>query len=150
MKYPWGSRPKAASIFPAFRSCRRGCPWRFLQRPVPGPRHPGYFIARGFFLLYILFQTQSKTPDIQFLSLPTFTEDLLASFNTQDLADDPSTQDCRCVPRDLLKSTVPFRQVFARSFFKHIFLQLICQFVSQDSVQELPIRNQDSPYQGFW
>jgi hypothetical protein len=84
------------------------------------------------------------------LSLRAFTEELLASFNAQDQADDPSTQACRCVPRDLLKSPVPFSQVFPRSFFKHIFLHLIFQFASQDSVQELPIRNQDSPYQGFW
>ncbi len=38
----------------------------------------------------------------------------------------------------------------ARLFFKHTFLHLIFQFASQGSVQELPIRNQDSPYQGFW
>ena len=37
-----------------------------------------------------------------------------------------------------------------RLFFKHTFLHLIFQFVSQDSVQELPILNQISPYQGVW
>ncbi len=74
----------------------------------------------------------------------------MASFNAQDQADDPSTQDCRCVPRDFLITSVPFRQVFARPFFKHIFLHLIFQFASQGSGQELPIRNQDTPYQGFW
>ena len=33
---------------------------------------------------------------------------------------------------------------------KHNILHLILQFVPQGNVQELPIRNQDSPYQGFW
>ena len=32
---------------------------------------------------------------------------------------------------------------------KHNILHLILQFVPQGNVQELPIRNQDSPYQGF-
>ena len=51
LSYPWGSWPKAVSIFPGFRSCWRGCPWHFLQHTVPDPRHPGYFVTRGFFLL---------------------------------------------------------------------------------------------------
>jgi hypothetical protein len=161
-------------------------------------------------------QAQSKAPDIQFLSFHVSTEELLASFNTQDEApDDPSIQDCRCVPLDFLKTPFWFRQVFSRSplrvstkptqmfvvcpfsflqlpvripptslqalsrkefddnweefssasvvvhwtsstgylvriFFKHTCLHLILHFASQGSVQELPIRNQDSPYQGFW
>ena len=114
------------------------------------PDIPGISSHEAFSYYTSSLQTQSKVPDIQFLSLRAFTEELLASFNAQDQADDPSTQDCRCVPRDLFKSPVPFRQVFARPFFKHIFLHLIFQFASQGSVQELLIRNQDSPYQGFW
>ena len=39
----------------------------------------------------------------------------------------------------------------ARLFSKHTFLHLIFQYVSpQVSVKKLPIRNQDSPYPGFW
>jgi hypothetical protein len=114
------------------------------------PDIPGISSCAVFFFYEASLKAQSKAPDIQFLSLRVFTEDLLTSFNTKDQVDDPSTQDCRCVPRDLLKSPVPFSQVFARSFFKHIFLHLIFQFASQGSVQELLILNQDSPYQGFW
>ena len=47
-------------------------------------------------------QTQSKSPDIQFSSLCSSTEELLASFNAQDQAPhDPSTQDCQYDPRHL-------------------------------------------------
>jgi hypothetical protein len=113
------------------------------------PDIPGISSRVAFSFYTSSLQVQSKIPDIQFLSLRVFTEELLASFNAQDQTDDPSTQDCRCVPRDLLKSPVPFRQVCPRFFFNHVFLHLIFQFASQDSVQELPIRNQDSPYQVF-
>jgi hypothetical protein len=123
------------------------------------PDIPGISSREAFSFYTASLETQSKAPDIHFCLLHTSTEELLVSFNAQDEApDDPSTQDCRCVPRDFLKTPLLFRQVFSRSrftgylarfFFKNAFQHLSFQFVSQDSVQELPIHNQDSPYQGF-
>ena len=48
------------------------------------------------------------------LCLCVSTEVLLDSFNTQDQApDDPSSQDCQCVPRDFFVTSLHFRQVLS-------------------------------------
>ena len=58
----WSFRPKATSIFPAFRSGWRGYSRCFLQRPIPGPRHPWYFVSRGFFVWYNFFTGSIQGP----------------------------------------------------------------------------------------
>jgi hypothetical protein len=112
------------------------------------PDIPGISSRAAFSFYAASLQAQSKAPDIQFLSLRASTEELLASFNAQDQApDDPSTQDCRCVPRDFLKTSFQFRQVLSRSSLrvstKPTQMSVDCPFSSpQISVRIPPTRPQ--------
>ena len=66
LSYLWVSCLKDDSIFPAFRWWWRGRPWCFLQRPVPDPRHPGYFVTTVF-----SFYTSSLHPKMKLrMTLP--------------------------------------------------------------------------------
>ncbi len=78
-------------------------------------------------------QSQALAPDIHLLSLRTYMEELLVSFNTPDLApDDSYAQDRRCAPCIPRKGNHVLGRLLTKQDILHLFRQDVVCFHSDD------------------